>query len=86
MSRKEKLLLRLLSRPKDFTYAELKTLLGYYGYQEFQGGNTSGSAVKFYHETTKRFFTLHRPHPGNIIKTYLIIKVIEFLKEDGIIE
>ena len=36
MSRKDKLLKRFLSVPKDFTYAELVTLLGHFGYKEDQ--------------------------------------------------
>lgn len=47
MSKLEKLLVRLLTLPKDFTYSELKTLLVSFGYEEVQG---AGSRVCF---TTK---------------------------------
>ncbi len=47
MSKKEKLLTRLLQRPKDFSYGELKSLLNGMNYEEFNKGKTSGSRVAF---------------------------------------
>jgi hypothetical protein len=44
MSSAEKLLLRFLAQPKDFTYSELKTLLASFGFEEEQG---SGSRICF---------------------------------------
>ena len=38
MSRIEKLKARLRLRPKDFTYAELVTLLKSFGYMDMEGG------------------------------------------------
>ena len=63
MSKAEKLLVRLLSKPKDFTYPELKTTLTSLGYVEEQG---AGSRICFKSETHK--IKLHKPHPGNILK------------------
>lgn len=80
MSRHEKLLARLLSKPKDFTWDELKSLLTRYGY-EMSNGN--GSRRKFFHSETKTVISLHEPHPQNIIKAYVIIDVINKLKESG---
>jgi hypothetical protein len=34
MSKFEKAIARLLAKPKDFTWKELKTVLGHFGYQE----------------------------------------------------
>lgn len=45
MSRKDKLIDRLLKKPKDFTFDEMKSLLSYFGYELRQGG--TGSGVKF---------------------------------------
>ena len=39
MSKIEKLLTRLYSKPKDFTYQELKTLLEQLGFIEYNKGN-----------------------------------------------
>ena len=43
MSRKDKLIDRFKSQPKDFTWDELVRLLGYLGYDEATGGKTGGS-------------------------------------------
>ena len=80
MSKAEKLLVRLLSLPKDFTYSELKTILISFGYEEMQG---AGSRVCFKSKTHK--IKLHKPHPGNILKHYQVILIIEEMKKEGFI-
>jgi hypothetical protein len=80
MSKNDKLINRLLSYPKDFTYNELKTLLLSFGYNEIQG---AGSRVCFSNESHK--IKLHKPHPGNILKRYQLNLIINELKEKGII-
>ena len=80
MSKKEKLLQRIKSKPKDFTYDELKTLLNYLGFNEYNKGKTSGSAVKFV-DIYNRTVELHKPHPSNIIKLYKIKEIIKQLDE-----
>lgn len=85
MSTKEKLLKRFLSKPKDFTYNELKTLLSYYGYEEFNKGKTSGSRVVFYNSDTGHTIFVHKPHPGNIINSATLKDVVRNLKEMGVI-
>lgn len=84
MSKKEKLLQRLKSKPKDFTYDELKALLNYLGYFEYNKGKTSGSRVKFFNINGAKI-DLHKPHPGNIIKPYKINEIINILNERGLI-
>ena len=85
MSRNEKLIEKLLSRPKDFTYDELKKLLNGLGFIEDSKGKSSGSRVAFYHEQTKRIIWLHKPHPGNELKRYQIDLVLEVLIDMGVI-
>ncbi len=85
MSKHDKLLERFKTNPKDFTFEELKRLLGGFGYAEEQRGRTSGSAVMFYNEITNDKISIHRPHPGNIIKTYVLKLVAEHLKRNGLI-
>ena len=80
MSKKEKLIKRLLARPKDFTFDELVTLLGHLGYQLDTKGKTSGSAVKFKNQNNDAIWQ-HRPHPGNTLKAYQVKDVIEALTE-----
>ena len=79
MSKKEKLIKRLLSKPKDFTYNELRRLLAFLGYFENNGGKTSGSRVSFYNSKTNHIIRLHKPHPGNELKQYQIEQLIEEL-------
>jgi len=79
MSKFEKLLRRLLDRPKDFTWDELVTLMRKLGYEELSG---AGSRKKFVNEN-KDVINLHRPHPGKILKRYMIDEVIAHLKEKG---
>jgi len=52
MSKQEKLLQRFLSKPKDFRYNELRTLLNGFGYEEIKTGRTSGSRVAFFNNET----------------------------------
>jgi hypothetical protein len=77
MSKNEKLFKRLLSKPKDFTYNELRRLLAGLGYSETQSGKTSGSRVAFINEATHHIIRLHKPHPGNELKQYQIEQLIE---------
>lgn len=86
MSRKEKLLLKLLSKPKTFTYNELESLLRGFGYQEIEIGKTSGSRAAFYNEKTKLIIRLHKPHPSNILKKYQLDLIEQELKNKGIIK
>jgi hypothetical protein len=82
MSKTEKLLERLLSYPKDFTWDELVNVLAHYGYSELKKGKTGGSRRKFA-DANKNIISLHKPHPGNILKTYAMKEIIEHLKEKG---
>jgi len=80
MSRSDKLVMRFLSCPNDFTYSELKILLSSFGYKEIQG---AGSRVCFARSNHK--IKLHKPHPGNILKRYQIDLVTKELRDTGLI-
>ena len=80
MSKKEKLIKRLLDNPKDFTFNELVTLLGYFGYMEMRSGKTGGSRVTF-SDNAKDQIRIHKPHPKNILKPYQVKNVIKDLEE-----
>jgi predicted RNA binding protein YcfA (HicA-like mRNA interferase family) len=84
MGRKEKLLKRLQQRPKDFTWDELTGLLEALGYVQKKTGKTGGSRRRFVHSTAPAI-TLHKPHPGRIVKIYVIDDLLEFLKREGMI-
>ena len=80
MSKKVKLLKKFLKVPpkKDLTFEELESLLLSCGCKKVEG---KGSAVKFYHKDKDLLINLHKPHPGNILKVYLIKQIHPKLKE-----
>lgn len=82
MSSRQKMLNRLLLRPKDYTYSELRTLLSKLGYMEDNKGKTSGSRVSFYNKQ-KKVVSVHKPHPGNELKRYVIDLIIDSLRRNG---
>jgi len=80
MSKIEKLIKKLLSNPKNFTWDELVRLLNHFEYFEIsKKGKTGGSRRKFVNDTGD-IINLHKPHPLPIIKTYIIKQIIEHLK------
>lgn len=87
MSKEEKLLRRLLSRPKDFTIDELTVILKRLGFESLKKGKTSGSRIIFVNKEngTKDIIQLHRPHPGNEIDLGALKDVITCLKDGGYI-
>jgi len=84
LSKKDKLARRFLSRPADFTFNELVTLLGSIGYFMETIGKTSGSRVVFSNKNGD-YIRLHKPHPRNILKLYQIDDLIQNLKEKGLL-
>ncbi len=79
MSKKEKLIARLLSRPKDFQYDEAKSLLQYFDFVENNKGRTSGSRVEFVRGDDT--LLLHKPHPSGELKGYQVKQLIDILKD-----
>ena len=84
MGRKEKLIARLISHPRDFTFDEAVALLGYLGFTLSNKGATSGSRVVFVHSRSGAI-DMHKPHPGNVLKPYQIKQLIETLERKGLI-
>lgn len=84
MSRKDKLLLRLQQRPKDYTWDELSVLLKSLGYKQAKPGKTGGSRRRFIHPTSATI-TLHNPHHDNTLKMYIIDDILELLKKEGLL-
>lgn len=85
MSKKDKLIEKLLNKPSDFRYDEAKILLKKFGYKEDNRRGTSGSRVAFVHSETGHILRFHKPHPENILKRYQIEQLIEELKKQGVI-
>ena len=86
MGSKEKLVERFKNKPKDFTYEETRSLLGYFGYMEHTKGATSGSSVRFKNEETGAYIDIHRPHPGSIMKEWMVKTIYQHLKSKGLIK
>lgn len=81
MSRLEKQIERLKSKPKDFTYDEAKMILNNLGFVEDNKGKTSGSRVEFETKDLSKKIVIHKPHPNNILKPYQIKYILDQLKE-----
>ena len=83
MSKKQKLINRLKSIPKDFTFDEAKSLLKLLGFRESNKGKTSGSRVGFYKGDIPIF--LHKPHPRKELYEFQIKKIIEILERENLL-
>ena len=84
MGTKEKLIARFSALPNDFTWEEMRRLLIVLGYVPGNKGKTSGSRMIFKGDGLK-LIMLHKPHPGNIIKEYVMKQVYDYLKNEGLI-
>ena len=84
MSKKEKLIKRLKSRPKDFTFEEAENLLQFFGYECSNKGHTSGSRIIF--KGQKRApILLHKPHPRKTLLDYQVKQLLDVLEQEGLI-
>ena len=84
MGQKEKLIQRLRSKPKDFTFEDAETLLKYLKYTRSNKGKTSGSRVMFM-SNEHGSILLHKPHPQKELKTYQIKQLLEILEQEGLL-
>ena len=85
MSRIDKLKRRLASRPRDFTFDEVRRLLCAIGYREMKSGKTAGSRAAFLNPESGHIIRLHRPHPSPILKSYQVDQLVDELLEKGLI-
>jgi len=82
----EKLLNRFLSKPKDFTFKEMKKLLRGLGYQEIKSGTTTGSRIAFFHDGIRHIIRIHKPHPEKTMKRYQLDFIEDELKKREILK
>jgi len=86
VSKRERRLQRLLSRPRDLSWEELTAVLSDFGY-EARSSATRGSARTFVNSLQPSApIKLHEPHPRPIVKRYAIDQVIEELARQGLID
>ncbi len=80
MSKIEKLLEKFKSVPTELTWDELLKILNHLGYFEVKKkGGTGGSRRKFSNKEND-VISLHKPHPSNIVKQYVIKQLLEKLE------
>ncbi len=85
MTIKDKLVERFKRLPKDFTFEETVRLLSTFGYVIHNKGATSGSRIRFKNELTGEYIDLHKPHPGSIMKEWMMKAIYRHLKNKGLI-
>lgn len=85
MGQKEKLIEKLKSNPKTFTFNDAQALLGFFEYKIDNKGRTSGSRVMFTSKAHSAKIVLHKPHPRNELLEYQVKQLIEQLKQEGLI-
>lgn len=83
MGKKEKLIAKLKSNPKDFTFNEMQSLLEALGFTMYNKGKTSGSRVKFIKDNIP--IILHKPHPRKELLTYQVKQVLELLEKENLL-
>ena len=86
MNKKEKLVKRFKTLPRDFTFEEVVSLFQVYGFELTNKGATSGSRVKFYNAKDENEYIMHKPHPRNIIKGYIMRDILNFLLKNHYIK
>ena len=83
MGTKEKLIKRLKSNPKDFTFIEMQTALNTLGFRMTNKGKTSGSRVIFQRGNIS--IRLHKPHPRKNLHEYQVKLVLEVLEKENLV-
>lgn len=83
MGKRDKELERLRGLPKDYSFSEAVTLMRHLGFEVDNKGKTSGSRVRFIRLSDGRKIVLHKPHPQDTMKPYMVKMLKDFLSELG---
>lgn len=83
MGKKDKLIQKLKTIPKDFTFDEMLSLLEYLGFSVSNKGKTSGSRIKFY--KGDMVIILHKPHPRKELLEYQLKQILDILMKESLI-
>lgn len=84
MGQKDKLIQKLKSKPKDFTFDEAESLLRFCSYSRSNKGRTSRSRVAFVSANHPPIF-MHKPHPRKELLSYQVNQLLEILEQEGLI-
>ena len=85
MGQKEKLIEKLKSSPRSFTFDDAETLLGFFSYYRSNKGKTSGSRVSFSSSEHQAKILLHKPHPQKELRDYQVKQLRQLLEEEGLL-
>jgi hypothetical protein len=80
MTKRQRALDRLLTKPADYTWSELRSLMEGFGY-ELQA--VGGSGRKFVDPISGSGLFIHQPHPSSILKAYQVKLAIQFLRNEN---
>ena len=83
VGKKEKLIARLKSVPKDFTFDEARNLLELLGFEMSTKGKTSGSRFRFKKGNVP--IDLHKPHPRKELLEYQVKYILSALEKEGLL-
>jgi hypothetical protein len=83
MSKRQKAIDRLLSKPSDYEWDELAFLMDGFDYEL---KTTGGAGRKFIHRENRATLFKHQPHPARVLKSYQVREAIRFLKQEGHIQ
>jgi len=85
VSKADKLLRRLESRPKDFTWDEALTVLKHCGFHPVATSSKSTGSHRKFIGPDGRYLQISQPHPENILKPYQVKDLLDILRETGCI-
>ena len=85
MGQREKLIAKLKSNSKSFTFDEAEALLRYFSYYRKNKGKTSGSRVMFVSEEHRTKIIMHKPHPRKELPEYQVKQLREQLEQEGLL-
>ena len=85
MGQIEKLIARIKTIPKDFTFEEAEKLLRHFSFNCENKGKTSGSRVMFVSEDRRIRILLHAPHPRKELLQYQVKDLVAVLEQEGLI-
>ena len=80
MTKRNKVVARLLTRPSDFSWSELVQVMDTLG---FDLRTSVGSGRKFIHRQSRETHFIPEPHPSKILKRYQVRDLLSFLRETG---
>ena len=83
MAKKDKLIKRIKSKPRDFTFHEMESLLLSLGFKKSNKGKSSDSRVIF--EIDNISIDIHKPHPRKEFLHYQIKDVLDILEKEGLV-